>query len=68
MKKNNKTNKIIVLSIIGLILTISLVIFILNYSKDSSSFSIIEKNWINNNLNNTIDVSVYNDVLIYGRQ
>ena len=67
MKKNNKTNKIIVLSIIGLILTISLVIFILNYSKDSSSFSIIEKNWINNNLNNTIDVSVYNDVPIYGQ-
>ena len=67
MKKNSKTNKIIVLSIIGLILIISTVIFILNYTKDSSSLSILEKNWINNNANNTIDVSVYNDIPIYGQ-
>ena len=67
MKKNSKINKIVVLSIIGLILTISLVIFILNYTKDSSSFSILEKNWINNNTNNIIDVSVYNNVPIYGQ-
>ena len=67
MKKNNKTNKIIILSIIGLILIVSSVVFILNYTKDDSSFSIIEKNWINNNVNNIIDVSVYNDVPIYGQ-
>ena len=51
MKKNNKTNKIVVLSVIGLILTITIIIFILNYTKDSSSLSILEKNWINNNSN-----------------
>lgn len=67
MKKNNKLNKIIVLSIIGLILVLSLVIFILNYTKDSSSFSILEKTWINNHKNNVIDISVYNDVPIYGQ-
>ena len=67
MKKNSKTNKIIIVLIIGLILTISLVVFILNYTKDDYSFSIIEKNWINHNLNNVIDVSVYNDVPIYGQ-
>ena len=67
MKKNSKANKLVILSIIGLIFTISLVIFILNYTKDSSSFSIIEKNWINNNTNNIIDVSVYNDIPIYGQ-
>jgi len=54
MKKNNKTNKLVILSIIGLIFTISIVIFVLNYTKDSSSFSIIEKNWINNNTNKII--------------
>ena len=43
MKKNSKANKFIILAVIGLIFTISLVIFILNYTKDSSSFSIIEK-------------------------
>lgn len=67
MKKNSKINKIVILSIIGLILTISLVIFILNYTKDSSSYSILEKNWINNHSNTIIDVSVYNDVPIYGQ-
>ena len=67
MKKNNKINKIIILSVIGIILIISTVVFILNYTKDDSSFSILEKNWINNNSNNIIDVSVYNDVPIYGQ-
>ena len=67
MKKNNKVNKIIILSVIALIFTISLVVFILNYTKDSSSFSIIEKSWIKNHNNKVIDVSVYNDVPIYGQ-
>lgn len=67
MKKNNKLNKIIILSVIGLILVLSLVIFILNYTKDSSSFSILEKTWINNHKNNIIDVSVYNDIPVYGQ-
>ena len=67
MKKNNKINKIIILSIIALIFTISLVIFILNYTKDDSSFSILEKNWISNHASNVVDISVYNDVPIYGQ-
>ena len=67
MKKNNKLNKVIILLIIALIFTISLVIFILNYTKDSSSFSILEKNWINNHSSNIIDISVYNDVPVYGQ-
>ena len=66
MKKNNKQNKIIILSLIGLIFTISLVIFILNYTKDDSSFSILEKRWISNHKSSVIDISVYNDVPIYG--
>jgi diguanylate cyclase (GGDEF)-like protein len=66
-KDNNKINKFIILSIIALIFTISLVIFILNYTKDSSSFSIIEKNWINSHTSNIIDIGVYNDVPVYGQ-
>lgn len=67
MKKNNKTNKIVILSIIGLLLLVCVVIFILNYTKDSSSFSLLEKNWINNHKSNVIDVSLYNDVPVYGQ-
>ena len=63
----NKTNKIIVLTIIGVVLIISIVVFILNYSRDESSFSIIEKKWIKDNANNIIDVSIYNDIPIYGK-
>ena len=67
MKKNNKLNKIIILSVIALIFTISAVIFVLNYTKDSSSLSILEKNWISNHSSKVIDVSVYNDVPVYGQ-
>ena len=68
MKKNNKLNKIIILSVIALIFSISAVIFILNYTKDVSSFSILEKNWISNHSNSVIDVSVFNDVPVYGEE
>lgn len=63
----NKTNKIIILTIIGVVLLISIIIFILNYSKDESSFSLIEKKWIKDNTNNIIDVSIYNDIPVYGK-
>lgn len=64
--KKNKLNKIVTLSIIIIMIIVALAIFILNYSKDSSSFSLIEKKWISDNANNVIDVSVYNDVPIFG--
>ena len=64
MKKRN--NKIIVLMITMIIFVVSLIIFILNYSKDEASFTILEKKWISDNKNNVIDVSVYNDVPIFG--
>ena len=67
MKKNNKLNKIVILSVIMLIFIISAVIFILNYTKDSSSFSILEKNWISNHSSKVVDVSVFNDVPVYGQ-
>ena len=65
MKKRN--NKIIILTIVGIIFVVLLGIFILNYSKDDYSFSILEKKWINDNARNIIDVSIYNDVPIYGK-
>lgn len=65
MKKRN--NKVIVLALAGIIFIALLVVFILNYSKDDSSFSILEKKWINDNTSNVIDISIYNDVPIYGK-
>jgi len=65
MKNSNKTNKIIILGIIGLILTVAIVVFVLNYTKDDFSFSLLEKNWISSNSNKVIDVSIYNDIPIY---
>lgn len=64
MKKRN--NRLIVLTLIGIIFIVLFGIFILNYSKDDYSFSILEKKWINDKKNNIIDVSIYNDVPIYG--
>lgn len=64
MKKRN--NKIIILISAGIIFIVSLLIFILNYSKDDTSYSLLEKKWLKDNENNVIDVSVYNDVSIFG--
>jgi len=65
MKKRN--NKLIVLVLVGILFFVLFGIFILNYSKDDYSFSILEKKWINDNTSNIIDVSIYNDVPIYGK-
>ena len=65
MKKRN--NKVIVLTLVGIIFVVLLGIFILNYTKDDYSFSILEKKWINDNTSNVIDVSIYNDVPVYGK-
>lgn len=64
MKKRN--NKTIILIIIAVFFVVLFGIFILNYSKDDASFSILEKKWINDNTSNIIDVSIYNDVPVYG--
>ena len=65
MKKRN--NKLIILVLIGIIFAVLLGIFILNYSKDDSSFSILEKKWINDNTSNVLDVSVYNNIPVFGK-
>ena len=64
MKKRN--NKTIVLIVIGIFFVVLFGIFILNYSKDDASFSILEKKWISDNTSNIIDVSVYNDIPVFG--
>lgn len=64
--KKNKTNKILILLTIFIILAVALVVFILNYTKDGVSLSIVEKSWINKNSNNVIDVNTYNDIPVYG--
>lgn len=65
MKKRN--NKVIILTITGILFVVLLGIFILNYTKDDYSFSILEKKWINDNTSGILDVSIYNDVPIYGK-
>ncbi len=65
MKKRN--NKIIILTLVGIIFVVLLGIFILNYTKDDYSFSILEKKWIGDNSKKVLDVSIYNDVPIFGK-
>lgn len=65
MKKRN--NKALILTLVGIVFVTLLGIFILNYSKDDASFSILEKKWINDNNRNVVDISVFNDVPVYGK-
>ena len=64
--KNKKINRVIMGSIILILVLFCLIVFIFNYTKDDSSFSIVEKKWITSNVNNIIDVSIYNDIPVYG--
>ena len=64
--KNKKRNAIITLVIIGLILLSGGIFFLLNYSSDDSSLTILEKKWITDYANQVVDVEVYNDVPVYG--
>lgn len=63
-------NKKIIKSIIGVVIVFLVVcctiVLVINYSKDDASLSIVEKKWITNNVNNVIDVNVYNDIPVYG--
>ena len=60
--KINRNNKIIIVSIVGVIFIVALVVFILNYSKDDYSFSLLEKKCIQDNTSNVIDVCVFNAI------
>ena len=58
---NKKRNIIITVSVIVLIFIGILVYLGINYTADENALTVIEKKWITNNLNNVVDVNVYND-------
>ena len=64
--KNKKRNTIITIGIIIAIFLIGITVFVLNYSSDESSLTIIEKKWITDYTNKIVDVEVYNDIPVYG--
>lgn len=64
--KNKKLNIIITISVIVLILLIGGIFFGLNYSRDDSSLSVMEKKWITDNENKIVDIDVFNNVPVYG--
>ncbi len=63
---NKKRNTIITLIIILFILLTGATAYILNYSKDDSSLTVLEKKWITDNINKMVDIYVYNDIPLFG--
>ena len=63
---NKKRNIIITAFVIVLIFVGILVYLGINYTADENALTVIEKKWITNNLNNVVDVNVYNDIPVYG--
>ena len=63
---NKKRNTIITIMIIVCILLTGAVFYILNFSKDESSLTVLEKKWISDNINKVIDIDVYNDIPVFG--
>ena len=64
--KNKKRNTIITVTIIILILIIGSIFFLLNYSSNEETLSVIEKKWLTDNANKIVDVDVFNDIPVYG--
>ena len=67
-KKNLRRKRILVTSIaIAVIVLIGLVIFLVNRNnKKNGVFSVLEQRWIEKNSSEVVDVSVLNDVPIFG--
>ncbi|MBR3161693.1 MAG: GGDEF domain-containing protein [Bacilli bacterium] len=63
---NKKINSIIASSIIAILLLLFGIFIVINYSKDENSLSITEKKWLTDNVNNVIDVNIFNNIPIYG--
>ncbi len=64
--KNKKANKIITISVIVVLVVVAVLVFALNTSIGNSGLTILEKQWINDNANKVVDVTVFNDIPIYG--
>lgn len=63
---NKKINSIIAGSVIAIFLVMFSIFIIFNYSSDENSLSIKEKKWVTDNINNVIDVNVFNNIPLYG--
>ena len=63
---NKKRNTIITIIIITFIFLAGAIFYLLTFSKDESSLTVLEKKWISDNLNKVIDIDVYNDIPIFG--
>lgn len=63
---NKKRNTIITVTILILIFLGSTIYFVLNYTANENSLTVVEKKWITDNINNIVDVNVYNDIPVYG--
>lgn len=67
-KKNNKKNRIgIIISTIIVLFLGSLVFLYLNSEDEDTSLSILEKQWIENNKSNLIDIDVVNNIDIFAK-
>ena len=67
-KKSIKRKKIIIASaIIAVVLITGLIIFLVNRNnKNNGVFSVLEQRWIEKNSSQVVDISVINDVPIFG--
>ena len=63
---NKKRNTIITIIIVFCIILAGVICYLLNFSKDERSLTVLEKKWISNNINKMIDIDVYNDIPVFG--
>ena len=71
-RKSKKINLKKMILIISLILVIGIIVFVSVYTKNKNDkngvFSILEKRWIEKNTSKVVDVSIINDLPIFGNE
>ena len=72
MKKKKNINKkrvaLIIVPLILLTIVITVAIFVNNKNDKNGVFSLLEKRWIETNKSTVVDVSVLNDIPIFGEE
>ena len=65
MKEKNKKKKYLIIGSVGIAVIALVTLLIILFANSEDEYSFLEKNWINSNVNNVIDINVPSDVPVF---
>ena len=65
MKNQIVKKKYLIIAAVGIVLLALLFLLIVLFANSEDEYSFLEKNWINSNVNNVIDINVPSDIPVF---